>query len=133
LSYLEQAYLVSNRFPDRAFAEEYLCLLVEGGEFDKAWRVYESLPSDFAQGDRLRIIVGAAALALDKDDFMERLFETEFAVIREGEVAIIELWYRYNAKKLAAARGGELTPEIVEEAKTRFPPPAHLDFRMIGS
>ncbi|MCD9024993.1 DUF5107 domain-containing protein [Cohnella silvisoli] len=133
LSYLEQAYLVSNSFPDRSFAEEYLNLLLQNNEFEKAWRIYESLPPEFAKGDRIQIIVGAAALELDKEEFMNKLFNTEFAVIREGEVLIIELWYKYNAKKLAKERNSELTQELIEEAKVKFPPPAHIDFRTIGS
>lgn len=133
LSYLEKAYMVSHRFPDRAFAEEYLNLLIQYNKFDKAWNVYESLPADFAKSDRIQIIVGTAALELDRDVFMENLFNTEFAVIREGEVLIIELWYKYNAKKLARSRNEELTEKLIKEAIEKFPPPTNIDFRMIGT
>ncbi|MDQ8738482.1 hypothetical protein [Paenibacillus sp. LHD-38] len=51
--------------------------------YDKAWRFYHDLPKAFASSDRIQIIVGAAALQLDQDDFVERLFLQEFAVIRE--------------------------------------------------
>jgi len=133
LGYLEQAYLVSGGFPDRAFAEEYLQLLVQRRYYDKAWLIFESLPETIAAGDRVRIILGEAALALGKDEYMRQLFETEFAVIREGEVLVIDLWYKYNARRIAAKRGVELTEELVEEAKRLFPPPGPIDFRMIGS
>jgi len=128
----EQAYLVSGSFPDRAFAEEYLQLLVRRGEFERAWGLYESLPAELAGGDRIRIVVGAAALELGQDEYMRRLFETEFAVIREGETLIIDLWYKYQALKLAKERGVELTEAILTEAKAKFPPPGPIDFRMIG-
>lgn len=131
--YLEKAYKVSNIFPDRAFAEEYLNLLIETNQFEQAWSFYESLPADFAKSDRIQIIVGTVALQLDKDDFMTHLFSTEFAVIREGEVLIIELWYKYHAKKIAFVRNVALTQELIEEAKEKFPPPANIDFRMIGA
>ncbi|RED75799.1 DUF5107 domain-containing protein [Cohnella phaseoli] len=128
----EQAYLLSNGFPDRAFAEEYLQLLVRRGEYERAWRLYESLPDELAGGDRIRIVVGAAALELGQDEYMQRLFETEFAIIREGEVLIIDLWYKYHATKLAQERGTELSDALLTEAKAKFPPPGPIDFRMIG-
>ncbi len=128
----EQAYLVSNGFPDRAFAEEYLQLLVRRGEYERAWRLYESLPDELAGGDRIQIVVGAAALELGQDEYMQRLFETEFAIIREGEVLIIDLWYKYHATKLAQERGTELSDALLTEAKAKFPPPGPIDFRMIG-
>ncbi|MFC4598424.1 DUF5107 domain-containing protein [Cohnella hongkongensis] len=128
----ELAYLVSNSFPDRAFAEEYLQLLVRREEFERAWRLYESLPAELAGGDRIRIVVGAAALELGKDEYMRELFETEFAVIREGETLIIDLWYKYQAMKLARERKTELSDALLAEAKEKFPPPEPIDFRMIG-
>ncbi|MBP1990447.1 DUF5107 domain-containing protein [Paenibacillus eucommiae] len=127
---LEQAYLVSGSFPDRAFAEEYLELLIRNGQYVKAWDVYESLPESFSASDRLQIIVGQAALHLNKLDFLEKLFATEFAVIREGELSIVDMWYQYNARKLAAAENRELSEELKAEAVKRFPPPQHIDFRM---
>lgn len=131
LSYLEQAYAVSEGFPDRAFAEEYLDLLIQYKYYEKAWRIYESLPEEFAASDRIQIIVGAAALELNKEAFLGKLFESEFAVIREGETLIVELWYQYNARKLARARNEPLAQEHLEEAKKIFPPPTNIDFRTI--
>ncbi|BBI35447.1 DUF5107 domain-containing protein [Cohnella abietis] len=133
LSLLEQAYLVSNSFPDRAFAEEYLNLLIQNKEYEKAWSIYEYLPAEFAKGERIQIIVGAAALHLGNEEFMNKLFTSEFAVIREGEVLIIELWYKYHAMKIANERNVPLTQELIDEATVRFPPPNNIDFRMIGS
>lgn len=133
LSYMEKAYLISNGFPDRAFVEEYLNLIIQNNEFKMAWDLYETLPEEFAQSDRIQIILGVAAIELDKDLFIENLFNTEFAVIREGEVQIIDLWYKYNAKKLAKAQNVELSLDLIEEAKRLFPPPTNIDFRVIGS
>ncbi|WP_308636450.1 DUF5107 domain-containing protein [Paenibacillus silvisoli] len=132
LAYYEQAYAVSGAFPDRAFVEEYVNLLVQHKEFERAWHVYESLPPALAAGERIQIIVGAAALELGRDAFMEKLFASEFAVIREGETLVIELWYRHRAKKLAAQRGVELTQALIDEAAATCPPPKQIDFRTIG-
>lgn len=133
LSYMKQAYLVSNGFPDRAFVEEYLNLIIENKEFERAWDLYESLPEQFAQSDRIQIILGVAAIELGKDLFVENLFRTEFAVIREGEVQIIDLWYKYNAKKLAIEQNVELSLNLIEEAKRLYPPPTNIDFRVLGA
>ena len=130
---LEHAYELSRGFPDRAFAEEYVSLLIRDKQFRKAWDVYSSLPDVFRQGDRLRIIVGEAALELGIESFLEELFRAEFAVIREGEVTIVELWYQYHARKLARERNAELTPALLEEVKATIPPRSNVDFRLIGS
>ncbi|MDG0790069.1 hypothetical protein OMP38_03780 [Cohnella ginsengisoli] len=131
MSYYESAYSIDNGFPDKAFAEEYLQLLTQCKKYEKAWVVYEALPADFAASDRIRIIVGAAALALDKEAFLDHLFAAEFAVIREGETLIVDLWYQYNARKMAQARNIELTPELMEEVTRNCPPPRNIDFRLI--
>jgi tetratricopeptide (TPR) repeat protein len=132
LNYWERASNIAQSFPDQALAEEYLNLLIRVERFAEAWRVYQSLPEAYASSDRIQIIVGAAALELDELAFVERLFLQEFAVIREGETLIIELWYKYNAKKLAKARNEPLNEALLAEAKLMFPPPANIDFRMIG-
>lgn len=132
VAYYESAFRLSNGFPDRAFYEEYLDLLIGRKEYGTAWSLFETLPEAFAASDRIRIMMGAAALALDQDGFMETLFETEFAVIREGETLIVELWHQYQARKLAKSENRELTPELLEEAKAKLPVPRHIDFRIIG-
>lgn len=133
LSYMEKAYGLSEMFPDQAFAEEYFHLLIQSEDYEKAWRVYESLSHEFDQSERLKIMAGAAALVLNKSVFLESLFQSEFAVIREGETTIVELWYQYQAQKMANERNTMLTEEILNEAKRSFPPPYNIDFRIIGS
>lgn len=130
--YMEQAYNVSQSFPDKAFAEEYLNLLIESRRYEDAWRFYHTLPDEYAKSDRIQIIVGAAALELGEDEFINRLFLQEFAVIREGELLIIELWYNYQARKLAAERSEPLGAQHLADAKLNFPPPNNIDFRIIG-
>jgi tetratricopeptide (TPR) repeat protein len=130
LFHMEQGYAVSNGFPDIAFMEEYLNLLILNNHYEKAWNFYESLPLEFSNSDRMQIIIGEAALQLNKYSFMERLFITDFAIIREGEQSIIKLWYKYKAKKLAESRNVELSKELMSEVIKQFPPPANIDFRM---
>jgi hypothetical protein len=79
-----------------------------------------------------QIIVGAAALELGEEAFINRLFLQEFAVIREGELLIIDLWYGYHARKLAQELGEPFGERHIEEAKLSFPPPNNIDFRIVG-
>lgn len=132
LKYWESAYHIAESFPDQALAEEYLNLLIGMERYEEAWRVYQDLPEAFTSSDRIQIIVGAAALELDQHAFVERLFSQEFAVIREGETLIIELWYKYKAKQLATEQHAPLTSTHLAEAKAMFPPPANIDFRIVG-
>lgn len=133
LQYMEAAYELARAFPDPAFAEEYLALLVQKGDHARAWEVFSNLPKSFSESDRLQIIVGEAALALNKLDFLQQLFTTEFAVIREGEVTIVELWYKLHVKRIADERGVPLSDDLLQEARALYPPPSNIDFRIIGS
>ncbi|MEF2246502.1 DUF5107 domain-containing protein [Paenibacillus sp. IITD108] len=129
-AYYEKALQLTGQFPDRAFAEEYLRILVSSKQYDKAWQVYQTLPASFASSERIQIIVGEAALMLNEHDFMKKLFASEFAIVREGELSVIDQWYKYHAKQLADAQHVELTEELIAAAVEQFPPPANLDFRM---
>lgn len=70
---------------------------------------------------------------LDHNEFLLNLFQKEFAVIREGEVTIVELWYKFQAKKLAESRNTVLSEELMKEAITLYPPPNNIDFRIVGA
>ncbi|MDQ6418907.1 DUF5107 domain-containing protein [Paenibacillus sp. LHD-117] len=132
LFYWREALTLAPVLPDQALSEEYIRLLIEDGRYEEAWSFYNRLPDKQKAADRIRIIVGAAALELDNEAFINRLFLQEFAVIREGELLIIELWYKYHARKMARDRGEPFAESHIEEAKLRFPPPNNIDFRIIG-
>ncbi|QNK55022.1 DUF5107 domain-containing protein [Paenibacillus sp. PAMC21692] len=132
LGYMDQAFQLSQSFPDRALAEEYLKMLIDSERYKEAWSFFHTLPEEYATNDRILIIVGAAALELDKEEFLSELFQKEFAVVREGEMLIINLWYKYNAKKLAAQRDEALDDSHIVQARKNFPPPNHIDFRIVG-
>ena len=69
-------------------------------------------------------------MATDNLSYVEPIFETENAVIREGELTLVDMWYRYSAKKLAKERGVEYSDELYEEAKKLCPPPKNVDYRI---
>lgn len=130
LSYMNQAYEVSNGFPDLAFADEYVQLMIKCGKRSEAWSFYKSLPQSIQENHRLQIVVAALALDNDEFEFLEQLFATDVATLREGEKSIVELWYMYQARKMALKDNLEMTDELIAQAAALYPPPAHIDFRM---
>jgi len=107
----QQAYVLPGGFPDQAFAEEYITLLNEAERYEQAWTVFEETSDIFEGAERLQLNAGVAALHLGKQEFLQRLFATEWAVVREGEMILVELWY-------------------ASEARQTCPPPATINFRM---
>ncbi|WP_256759559.1 DUF5107 domain-containing protein [Cohnella sp. WQ 127256] len=130
LSYMKQIIDISNGFPDVAFAEEYISLLIQSGQRSEAWSVYKAMPDSTQANQRLQIIVAPTALEKDEFEFLERLFATEVATLREGDKSIVELWYQYHARKMALKDNLEITDELVARASALFPLPPHIDFRM---
>ncbi len=130
LSYMEKAYALENSFCDAGFYEEYFKLLSEQGDYEKIWQAIQTMPVSFQKLHRMQIIAGQAALATDNLSYVEPIFETENAVIREGELTLVDMWYRYSAKKLAKERGVEYSDELYEEAKKLCPPPKNVDYRI---
>ena len=88
------------------------------------------MPTSFRALHRIQIIIGRVALELGKLDIAARLFDREYAVIREGELTIVDLWYQYSAKKLAQERGIPYSEQLLAEAKEKCPPPNEIDYRM---
>lgn len=130
LAYMEKAYALENSFCDAGFYEEYFKLLSEKGEHGKIWQAIQTMPKEFQQLHRMQIIAGQAALETDNLDYVEPIFKTENAVIREGELTMVHMWYVYSAKKLARERGVEYSDELLEEAKKLCPPPKNVDYRI---
>jgi len=123
-------------YVDSAFAVEYMLYLLTRKKYQKAWDLYESLPEHMKQVDRLLLCAAKAAIKLRKLDFVEEVFTREFAVIREGEATLTDVWFEYSALKLAKERGmgddvrGEVLADLMEEAWNICPPPRSIDFRM---
>lgn len=52
------------------------------------------------------------------------------ADLREGEIALSELWFEYHACRLSAAEKLPLDAALRARVRREFPLPAELDFRM---
>jgi tetratricopeptide (TPR) repeat protein len=117
-------------FSDQAFSEEYLSLLLSEHKYSEAWEFFKSLPAELKIKDRIALQSGAAAVELNELEYVEKLLQRDFAVIREGENSTSDIWFKYKARKLAEEKGIPYTRELLEEVMLTFDPPKRIDFRM---
>ncbi|MEA4823909.1 MAG: DUF5107 domain-containing protein [Clostridiaceae bacterium] len=130
LACYERLFRLPEAFVDQGFAEEYLAFLNHRKEYGDAWAFYQTIPANLAKKDRISLLAGFAALEAGELDFVESLFDREFAVIREGENSTSELWYRWKAKKVALSEEIPYDDELLARVKREYDPPASIDFRM---
>ncbi len=98
-------------------AVEYLTLLREQKQSAQFTRVLNSLSPEERALDRVRLILAEYYLEQENAEMAEEMLNHEFAVIREGEVSLHELWEK--AQILRSQNG-----------QSRRPLPEHLDFGM---
>jgi len=73
------------------------------------------------RSDRAGIILCRAALELNRDDYLEKFFDTEHAVIQEGEDVLTNVWFAWQAR---------LWGESETDTRHRVKMPEKIDFRM---
>jgi hypothetical protein len=132
MRFYRQAWALHQDQPTRAVAEEWVELLLESKLVDEAQKVLQGLPESIRNHDRLRIAAARIALAEGEFDEVERLIDHDFAVIREGETALTDIWREVKARRLAAERGVPYTAELIPEAMKRYPPSSRIDFRLVN-
>lgn len=118
--------------PEHSYAEEYLSLLNEAQEWAKAYAFYQSLPDRLKESERLSILACFSALEVNDDEFLDKQFARTFCVVKEGELAFVELWFRRETMREAQKRGVTPSQELLEEVKKTHQLPYHLDFRMLS-
>jgi hypothetical protein len=114
-----------------ALAAENLAALIESGKMQDAIDFVGTLPAIIANCDRIRLLRAKGLLALGKLDEAEAALDHDFAVIREGQNDLTDLWFEIKARRLSEERLVEVDEPIRAEAK-RLVPPERLDFRMEG-
>ncbi|MDP2989077.1 MAG: hypothetical protein Q8O57_00725, partial [Kiritimatiellota bacterium] len=112
-----------------ALAQEYLQALSDSGEYGKANRAYAELPLAVQEFDRIQIIRLRIALNLGELDVVEAALQREYAVIREGEIALTDIWFGMWEKRLAAQTGRAIDDDLKADVRRLHPPPAGIDFR----
>ena len=111
-------------------AQEYMELLCAAGDFDAAHTVYGALPEAVRTHDRIQIL--SARIALERGDYatVELLMQHEYAVVREGETELTDIWFELHYRR-NTPKGTTLSDEAKAELRHLNPPPVHIDFRAI--
>lgn len=131
LPVMEQAISLLGDRPDYAYIKEYAQLLLDCGEYRKAFELLSSCPED--KPDILHVMTGKAGwLAGQSDALDDAFFARTYADVREGENPLTELWFAREAKKRAEAEGRPDNSEFLAELRRTTAPPRHIDFRMFA-
>ncbi len=111
-------------------AVECLQALCATGRYAEALHLVGTLPENLRQADRVQILFGRVALELGDEAAVERVLRHEYAVIREGETELTDLWADLHLRREARQTGGALDPSRRREMLEKFPPPASIDYRL---
>ena len=135
--YYDSVFELAGATADFAFCEEYMSWLNDWKEYEKAWKLFESMPERIKNADRVSLSGAKCALKLGKLDHVEKALLMDHATIREGENSLTNMWFELCARKLAKERGivqtdldRETFAKLIEEAEENCPPPYSIDFRM---
>jgi len=63
---------------------------------------------------------------------VEEVLSREYAIVREEEVELTDLWFGMWQKRVAAATGRPIDAMLRREGEAAYPPPARIDFRSIA-
>jgi hypothetical protein len=133
LAFYRQAWdlMHSGGKPSTSLAVECLQALVKAHQFDEGLVLYNNLPPQIQKFDRIQILYGRIALELGNLDDVEKILSQEYAVIREGENELTDLWTEMWLRRETAKSGLEITDALRLQILVKYPPPANIDFRMI--
>lgn len=133
LAYYRQAWEImrADGHPSTSLAVECLQALVKARQFAEGMALYQALPPQVQKFDRIQILFGRIALELGQLDEVEKVLSREYAVIREGENELTDLWAEMCWRRENAALDVPFTPALRQQMFQKYPPPANIDFRMI--
>jgi tetratricopeptide (TPR) repeat protein len=129
VAFYQRAYELAPRL--RPLVIEYCEALLAAARPREALDVIESLPEAIRAHSRIRLLEARAGLALGELGRVGPVLAEDFELVdlREGETSLSDLWFAYQAKQLAQEHGGPAGAPAAD-LESRFPPPAHLDFRV---
>ncbi len=114
----------------RALAAEYLHELIKAGRFGPAQEVYNQLPQDIQQIDRVQILLAKILLETGDYDRLEKVLNEEYAVVQEGESALTDIWFDMWSLRKFGVRREKLRHGARRQMEWIYPPPEAIDFRM---
>ena len=129
---MRQAMSLQGGAPHPALAAEYLTMLQAQSRWQELWDAFSALPEAVQQDERVMILSATAAGHLEQDEFLDRVFAHPFAVIREGETQLTDVWFATMARRKAAAEGREDLDAVEREVRATMAPPDTIDFRLTG-
>jgi tetratricopeptide (TPR) repeat protein len=132
LDYYRQAWQLAQQNTEltAALAEECLDIFVHTRHFEEGMALYRALPIRIQQSDRIQILYGRIALESGLLDEVESVLRREFAVVKEGENELTDLWTEMWMKREAAKTGAAIDDNLRQRVLANYPPPTNIDFRM---
>lgn len=118
--------------PAAALAIEYAAALLKLERYDEVRALVANPPPPLRDNERLILLAATAAVRSGQLDEVAPIFERDFATVREGEVALTDLWFAWHEQRLARAEGVPVDDSLRARVRQEFPPPPHIDFRMSG-
>lgn len=115
-----------------ALAQEYLQALCADRRYEQAQEVYAKFPHAIQLNDRIQILHARIALELGNLDAVEEILQHEFAVVREGETELTDIWFEIIYRRFASTTDLPLDEKTRAEIRRLYPPPAHIDFRSVN-
>jgi len=96
------------------------------------WDFYESLDEQHKQEERIVLFIARAALKLKKWDFLKQQFAKEFAVIREGDNALTDIYKEFVCMLHEESTGSKLDSISRDNFMAAVVVPENIDFRMFS-
>jgi tetratricopeptide (TPR) repeat protein len=114
---------------------EYATHLMARNRLAECMSVIASAPAATQARTRVRMLRLWAAVELDRLDEAAGLIaeETLLADVREGDRWTAEVWFAYKAKCVAKAEGVPCDEALRTKVRQSYPPPRHLDYRMVNA
>ncbi|HCM11957.1 MAG TPA: hypothetical protein DHW85_02075 [Lachnospiraceae bacterium] len=111
-----------------AASTQYFRYLLSMNEYEQIWIRYQKLPDWMKEDERLYLVAVAAAVKIDKLDFVKGAFEKKYVYVKEGETLISDLWFEYHLR--LEEKKPEGSNSTMKEIKRLYPIPLRIDFRM---
>lgn len=132
LVFYDLAWHMAAASPVLALTREYLAALVKAKRYEQALKIYNTLPGSFQQDDRLLLARGRLALELGDLATVEKILEHDYAVVREGETELTDLWQEMWLRRVSGQSGQPASAGLREQVSRDYPPPSRIDFRIFS-
>lgn len=128
IRWLEQAWALNPSPAAGAIAVEWVQALNRAGRPLDAREACEAMPPPVRQLDRLRLEEARALIMTNRFEGVEAFFNSDFAVLREWEQSLGELWFLYQERRLSVAERIPIDRALQQRVRRDFPPPHNIAF-----